>query len=178
MENAMMRRVAVACLLMALVGCDAGRDPSVVPRHSAAEGVVREFCQLDYDGARLDDRRAAEWTALVTWKESGAADAFDVIDGFDVGAAQIAGARATVSVTYRLAGHVDGEQFEPAARSTGSVVFALEHRGDAWKISGPAPAPHVSRHAARESLGALLAIAGHGSDSERNLQAALRRLSE
>src|SRR5512146_2184338 len=84
------------------------RPLGAIPKSSAPQIVVREFCRLDYVGSRLAPETFARMKPLTTWKENPEWRALTVVSRYDMGDAAESFHSARVSVHYQVLG-----QFEP-----------------------------------------------------------------
>ena len=111
------------------------------------QGVVREFCQDDGLGERVNGRGWTNLAPLVAWALEPAWDHVVLISSYTVGAPRpdIQGTLA-VDVSYAVVGQLSALELD-ATVYVETVTFrvqALDAEG--WRIAGPPPAPHIFAH--------------------------------
>lgn len=102
----------------------------------APEDVVRRYCNLDEQGARLSSERWKETAALVTWPDEPGWDEVTVITGFRIASVKTTGDQSTVTVAYDVVG-VNGKTMRE------TVPFKLTRINKRWQITEPQIQPHA-----------------------------------
>jgi hypothetical protein len=130
------------------------------PTHAADPGpqnVVREFCQLDANGARLGSV-SRELSPLVGWIFEPAWDVVLFITGYQIGSTRpLEEGRLAVDVEYAVVGEATALGFEAVAYRD-RVTFVLDTPDEiSWRIQSPMVPPHVfaARMAADDVVAAL-----------------------
>ena len=137
----MLRRIPI--LLVLVVGVCFAQIRDVLPKPAAASAVVREFCRLDYTGARLS---ATSWTrmkSLTTWTDNPAWRRFRIVSRYDQ-TNTAAGARsARITVRYLPLGTFElGVGFSPDTEPD-DVEFTVRNVDEDWRIDTTNPDPLV-----------------------------------
>jgi hypothetical protein len=130
-------------------------------RRSAVESV-REYCKLDYEGARLQMSGYDQIGKLTDWDVEPGWDSAVVTKGFKIKSSLINGNDASVSVEYTKYGNLDGSEFL-GDQSTETITFRLRKVSDTWKLTSPKFPPHVSPSALVEHIGGLITTEGQKS---------------
>lgn len=153
-------RFPVVALLLAVLSVFS--DAQTASRQHASdtpESVVRAYCQLDFDGARMRSQSYDAVSKLILWHTEPGWDQSYVVRNFQIISVKKNGSRAAVKVEYRLVGHIDGGELKATPR-TERVTFVLTRsskewvwRNDepvlvrgklAWRITEPIIPPHSS----------------------------------
>jgi hypothetical protein len=108
--------------------------------------VVKEFCQLDYEGMRLSSHTYPAVRHLTTIEESEGWDTVVIIDKFDVTNTVITDNTAEVTVVYYVLGTADGDGLKET-KAVKTVTFKLGKNSKGWKITYPDLEPHISKDA-------------------------------
>lgn len=157
------------CLAIMFSGPNWASQPKsqAKPEAPGPREVVRNFCQLDADGARWDSETVGQVWPLVAWEEIPDTDIAVVISSFRIVSLKETGNKAIVTVKYNVLGTLGGEGFALERRSE-TIKFQLLKINGKWKIVNPrvvetdqpiAPAnvygtpiayPHISLWRARE----------------------------
>jgi hypothetical protein len=126
------------------------------------EEVVRQYCDLDFEGARLSSEGFSKLAGLYSWPGEPGWDRLTVIKRFHVnGAKQIDARHAVVPVEYVQVGTL-GDAFTPSEK-TENVRFRLIKKGSDWLITSPIIQPHVSPSAAMHHIEGLIRDEGEES---------------
>ena len=106
--------------------------------------VVRAFCKLDFEGARLSSRTWNKISPYVAWEEEPGWDVALAIKHYDIGKVVVSRQRAVVTVRYDIArscpdsfGPTQLEQFE-------RTELILVKQSDSWVIDSKLMYPRVS----------------------------------
>jgi hypothetical protein len=136
--------------------------------------VVRQYCRLDAEGARLssDNPNVEQYFALVKWPDEPGWDGAVVVRNFAVTHSKPGQSRSAVTVRYFVLGDMDGATVTDSKHHTELVTFTLTKSGGTWKIDGPLIPPHISVHAAIASLQSLLRTE-RSSEQRRQLRAGI-----
>jgi hypothetical protein len=150
-------RKASRCLLLtilfcSLLGVTEGTD-------SAAVRVVRRYCQLDSEGARLGAGSDGQIQELSEWDAEPGWDTTVVIKSYRTKLQQSDATHTSVLVTYDEYGKLDGNQFS-AQQTSEEVVFTLTKVGSGWKIRSPKLPPHVRPAALVAHINHIIAVEG------------------
>jgi hypothetical protein len=124
--------------------------------------IVKRYCELDYDGARLKSESFPAMDKLQSWKVEPGWDQTIIVKSFTIKSHTIHGTSAVVSVEYALAGLLDGEEFQSKPEIQ-SIDFKLKRIGDSWRITGPVITPHVSPAAMQKHIDGLVKLEGQES---------------
>jgi hypothetical protein len=108
------------------------------------QNVVRQFCRLDANGARLVAGRWREVASLVAWPLDPAWDHVVFITGYQIGTTRaLDDGQLAVDVDYGVVGEATAFGFE-AASHTDRVTFVLDTPDEVhWRIISPMVAPRV-----------------------------------
>jgi hypothetical protein len=117
-----------------------------------ATQLLEEYCELDFDGARLSSTTGAQVWSMVAWENEPGWDSVKLVEGFTVGAPKVHGNRIEIPVIYEVVGTAVGPQVTRFAKELETVKFELESAGGTWKIMGPIIPPHVSLAAHERAL--------------------------
>jgi hypothetical protein len=117
------------------------------PIHAADPGpqnVVREFCRLDANGARLGSHAWREIAPLLAWPFDPAWDRVVFVTGYQIGPTRaLEEGRLAVDVDYGVVGEASALGFEPLSYRE-RVTFTLDTADEIrWHIVTPMLPPHV-----------------------------------
>ena len=128
------------------------------PGERSPASVVREYCRLDLEGARLSSNNpdSEKYFALVAWPDEPGWDGAIVIRNFAVTRSSSGQALAEVTVKYSVLGTLSGAAVTASPRHEESVTFTLKRSGSTWKIERPLISPHISVNAAIATLRGVL----------------------
>jgi len=131
---------AASVLLLATLA--AARSATAV--ESGPQGIVRQFCQADALGRRVNMRGWPDLMPIVSWPFEPAWDFAILITGYDVGSPRPAqsGGALEVDVRYTVVGQVSALGFDTNAYIE-TVTFRVHAPDEGWRIIGPPPPPHV-----------------------------------
>jgi len=149
--------------------------PSQQPRMRPLD-VVKEYCRLDFDGARLSTETWKNVQPLVAWTGEPGWDTVTVVSGFQVEETQQSPRMAMVTATFKVLGTLAGDGLTVGKRKPEVVEFELRHINGAWKISKPVIMPHVSVASASKNIQHLIALEPKGADRKHNLESLLQQL--
>lgn len=132
--------LAVALVLTVATGL-------VLPARAADPGpqnLVREFCQLDANGARLVANGWNDLAPLVAWPFDPAWDEVRFITGYQIGTTRaLEDGRLAVEVDYSVVGEASAAGFEPVSYLD-RVTFVLGTADEIhWRVLSPMLAPRV-----------------------------------
>jgi hypothetical protein len=182
-----MRRIAIAvtAALATMLFATAIGMPAVPPagRDGAKRkpaDVVKEYCQLDLQGARLSGETWSRVAPLVGWEDEPGWDSAILASGYHVQSTTVRPDHASVIVVFRVLGSLeDDKPFAPARKGKYETIsFHLERAGDSWKIVRPVIPPHVSLRSMMEHLRGLLAHEENGSERKQTLEEQLHQLEK
>ena len=111
------------------------------------EEVVSKYCQLDFEGARLNGSTWSKVYPLITWEEEAGWDVVVPIKNFKITSTSQEKNNATVKVQYDFEREVHGVNPDQLTYKQKIVDFKLIKQGDTWKINSPKIYPHVSAEA-------------------------------
>ncbi|NTW57539.1 MAG: hypothetical protein HGB21_01205 [Nitrospirae bacterium] len=118
--------------------------------------VVRNYCNLDAEGARLggstasDSKQRSIWE-LVTWEDEPGWDSVVAITGFRLLDAREEKDSAVVRVQYDVLGDIAGSRItvadrnnpsDPILKSWQTTDFHLKRTPKGWRIASPVMKPH------------------------------------
>jgi hypothetical protein len=132
-----LQRVAVAAVvLLAMASSNAfALDPLK---------LVRDFCRADALGDRLDPRKLAALSALVSWPLEPAWDRIFLIKGYQISTPRQEENDVAVDVTYTVAAEVRAGKVSHDERlEVRTFRMALDESTGTWRILGPPRGPHV-----------------------------------
>jgi hypothetical protein len=139
-----MSRKASATLLAACVVL--GTALPVAAVKSGPQAVVRQFCQADGLGQRV---QIAEWAAiapLVTWSLEPAWDHVVLIGGYEVDSPRtLEDGGVAIEVRYAVIGEVSALGLDTAVHRE-TVEFRMEAANGVWRVLGPPLPPHIFAH--------------------------------
>ena len=167
--------LAAACVVLVARGVVAKS-----PRKSATPSdVVRQYCELDMEGARLSSQNphVAKVFSLVTWSEEPGWDSATVIRGFEVVGVRAGRQTSAVTVRYEVLGEMSGVSVATSRRIPELVTFVVRRSETGWKIDRPLIRPHISADAAIAALNDLLRVETNAQRKEQ-LRDALAVLSQ
>jgi hypothetical protein len=169
--------LAIIFVILTSIVCSAQlRNP--FPKPEAAQNVVREFCRLDYQGARLSPEGWARVKPLTTWSDNPAWRYFEVISRYDQLDDNTSLHSARVTVRYlRLGSFEMGVGFTPA-RDTQDVQFSVKEIDQGWRIDTTDPdplQPQVSKSVAVQWLQAKLKTSTDPGE-KASIESALKQL--
>jgi hypothetical protein len=145
------------CLLLVTILCCLLL--SVTEAAESALRIVRRYCQLDSEGARLGAGSDGQIQKLSEWEAEPGWDSAVVIKSYRTKLQQSDATHASVLVTYDEYGKLDGDQFT-ARQTSEEVVFALTKVGSGWKIRSPKLPPHVRPAALVAHINHIIALEG------------------
>jgi hypothetical protein len=127
------------------------------------QNLVRQFCQLDANGARLIAGRWNEIAPLVAWPFHPAWDQISFITGYEISSTRaLEEGRLAVDVDYSVVGEASAFGFEPVSYID-RVTFVLATSDEIhWSILGPMIAPRVFGN--RVSVEDVVATLRNGRD--------------
>jgi hypothetical protein len=132
-------RVSVPLVLGAVLAI---ARPSVAVENGP-QGVVRQFCQADALGRRVNVGGWSDFAPIVGWSFEPAWDSVALISGYAVGAPRPSeGTALEVDVRYTVIGHVSALGFDTDAHVE-TVTLRVHAPEDGWRIVGPPPTPHL-----------------------------------
>jgi len=180
-----MRRTASSRTVTLLTAVMATASISVptnaAPRNGASRkpaNVVKEYCRLDSEGARLSSETWPRVAPLVGWEEEPGWDTATLVSRYRIESTAVGPDHATVIVVFRILGRLeDDEPIAPASKYE-TLAFRLERAGADWKIVRPVRPPHVTVRSMIEHLRALLQHEKNESDQKEKLEKQLRQLEE
>jgi hypothetical protein len=105
--------------------------------------VVKAYCQLDLQGARLASSGFPELANLYAWEEEPGWDTAIIVKSFQVKSVKTNGNNATVVVEYVQLGNMAGETLT-LKQGDDQISFKLKKSSGSWRIVAPVMAPHVS----------------------------------
>jgi len=134
------------------------REDRSTPRKVSPASVVRDYCKLDFEGARLSSESSdfEKYFALVAWPDEPGWDGAVVIRNFRIVLSGSAQPVSKVTVRYVVLGNMSGARVTASPQHEEGVTFVLKRSGDTWKIEHPLIPPHISVHAAIVALSSLL----------------------
>jgi hypothetical protein len=150
-----MTRKGSATILFACVV--AGAVAPVTAVESGPRVVVREFCQADGFGQRVQIAGWAAIAPLVTWPLEPAWDHVVLIDGYQVDSPHpVEDGGVAIEVRYTVLGEVSALGLDTAVHVE-AVEFRLNVVNGGWRVLGPPLPPHifayrVDTNAVRHSL--------------------------
>ncbi len=152
-----------------------GQFRPLIPNAEPAKNAVREFCRLDFSGARLTADGWSRIKPLTTWKDNPEWHGFTVVSRFEQQEASPSIHSAKVTVRYLVLGRYQpGAGFveDPGAQS---AEFRLKDVDGSWRIDSidPMIEPHVSRVRAVEWLRTALA-----TEKDPGVRAAMQKALE
>lgn len=116
--------------------------PSVAVENGP-QGVVRQFCQADALGLRVNVSGWPYFAPIVSWSFEPAWDAVVLISGYAVDAPRPSeGTALEVDVRYTVIGHVSALGFDTDTHVE-TVTLRVHAPEDGWRIVGPPPMPHL-----------------------------------
>ena len=145
-----------------------------------ATAVVRRYCQLDFDGARLSSESWNQVKDLIAWQAEPGWDTAVVVSSLEETMVTRRGSTAIITVKYDVLGHsggLDGQEFMAEPKEE-MVSFTVYSHGQNWLIERPVIPPHVSPTAMINLVQDLLAREKEPSDRKRRLEASLRSLQQ
>jgi hypothetical protein len=138
--------------------------PAIHAADPGPQNVVRDFCRLDANGARLASHGWREIAPLVGWPFDPAWDQIQFITGYQIGSTRpLEEGRLAIDVEYGVVGEASALGFEPVSHRE-RVTFILDTPDEIhWRIISPMVPPHVfgARFMADEIVATLKD--GHGS---------------
>jgi hypothetical protein len=150
------RKVSRCLLLVTILCCSL---LSVTEAAESALRIVRRYCQLDSEGARLRGGSDGQIQELSEWEAEPGWDSAVVIKSYRTRLQQSDASHASVSVMYEEYGKLDGNQFS-ANQTTEEVVFTLTKVGPDWKIRSPKLPPHVRPAALVAHINHIISVEG------------------
>jgi len=150
------RKVSRCLLLVTILCCSL---LSVIEAAESALRIVRRYCQLDSEGARLGGGSDGQIQELSEWEEEPGWDSVVVIKSYRTKLQQIDATHTSVLVTYEEYGKLEGNQFS-AQQTSEEVVFTLTKVGSDWKIRSPKLPPHVRPAALVAHINHIMAVEG------------------
>lgn len=124
--------------------------------------VVRAFCKLDFEGARLEAANYPKIAKLYSWKGEPGWDTALIVKSFRVKPVANNGNTASVIVEYTQYGELAGEEFH-LKEGANAARFKLKKISGSWRIIAPVIPPHVSVSAIRQHIEALVRDEGQES---------------
>jgi hypothetical protein len=147
------------------VGCLAWICLSTASLHAEKrlppEEVVKTYCRLDFEGARLGSSEFPEFGNLYSWEEEPGWDTAIIVKSFQVKSVKTNGNNATVVVEYVQLGKM-GETLT-LRQGDERINFKLKKSSGSWRIVAPVVAPHVSVLAMQHHIESL--VADEGADA-------------
>ena len=113
---------------------------------ASAKAVVEEYCELDYNGARIGGHPELNrrYSSLVSWEAEPGWDTVFIISSYHVGEPIKRGIFALVEVQYNVVGRSDQEEVTKGSAFQEKVEYRLARDGNIWKIDLGLVPPHVS----------------------------------
>lgn len=165
----------VMSILCFLPQCSNSGTPE---EQSSASAVVRQFCELDLNGVRLNSKSYAAILPLIAYDNEPGWDGLVVVSGYKIGKPQTGKDRIIVPVQYHVLGVMYGFQWTPAQEAQvkfksvaeSKKEFQMIKSGDTWKIAAPVMHPHVSVQATLNLLHPFFVQYANGqrSDGQEN----------
>jgi hypothetical protein len=120
----------------------------VTSRPAAADdplNTIRNFCQLDGLGARLQARTWPSIAPLVSWTLEPAWDRLLLISGYEVGTPHLKDSAVEIEVQYSVTGELHPGKVErhPPRIESRTFRLALDETTDIWRIAPPPPPPYL-----------------------------------
>lgn len=109
--------------LLSTLPCLAGSSPAE---------IVQQYCQYDFEGARLSSETWPQVAHLISWEVEPGWDIASGVAGFRVVSEKMSGNKATVQVLYLVTPNE-------------LVEFTLQKFDETWRIVSPIHQPHVSQ---------------------------------
>ena len=155
----MLRRFPIIFVLLVGSVISFAQIRDVLPKPAVASAVVRDFCRLDYTGARLSESGWARMKQLTTWTDNPAWRRFRVVSRYDQTNTDAGARSARITVRYLPVGTFEmGIGFAPESGPY-DVDFTVRPLDETWRIDSTSPdplMPQVSRPAAVQWLQAKL----------------------
>lgn len=133
-----LRKIVVAAMCMLSMTSSFGDDLS-------PSEVVKRYCELDANGARLSSETYGDVRQLMAWEDDRDEPGWDglkVIDGFEVIREEITGKEAKVVVRYNIL--AEGGVYELDVQKTSEdLEIALVRRPDGWRLVNYVPLPRI-----------------------------------
>jgi hypothetical protein len=142
-QLAMMRKGSATIVFVCVVVGAAARGTA---GESGPQAVVRQFCQADGLGQRV---QVAGWAAvapLVTWSLEPAWDHVVLIGGYQVDSPHpVEDGGVAIEVRYAVIGEVSASGLDTAVHLE-TVEFRMDAANGAWRVLGPPLPPHIFAH--------------------------------
>ncbi|PYU35098.1 MAG: hypothetical protein DMG28_03845 [Acidobacteria bacterium] len=138
--------------------------------------VVKEYCRLDFEGARLSSDTRSQVASLIAWEEERGWDQAVIVSKYRVTNVVVRGNHATARVEFKVLGRLEGDEPFVLGRRVEAVHFGLERTEDVWKIENPIIAPHVSVHSMIQHVRGRIEHEKEGSEHRAELEEQLRQL--
>jgi len=181
----LMRRNVITSAAELLTMLVAAAGLVLLPQASSAGGakgkpadVVKEYCRLDSQGARLSSANWPRVAPLVSWEEEPGWETATIISRYRIQSTTVRPDHAIVIVVFRIIGQLEDDKPFASKRKYETLAFRLERAGDSWKIVRPVAPPHVSARAMMEHLRGLIEREKAGSERREELEGQLRHLAE
>jgi len=95
---------------LALLGAVVVGGEAMANRQTTSpSGVVRKYCQLDFDGSRLSSAMWKRVSPLVSWEDEPGWDTYTVVSGFQILSEKQSKDEATISVSFSVVGTMSGD---------------------------------------------------------------------
>ncbi len=139
-----MSRKASATVLAACVVLGTGVPVAGV--ESGPQAVVRQFCQADGLGQRVQIAGWAAIAPLVTWSLEPAWDHVVLIGGYEVDSPRtLEDDSVAIAVRYAVIGEVSALGLDTAVHME-TVEFRMDAANGVWRVLGPPLPPHIFAH--------------------------------
>jgi len=140
------------------------------------KGVVKEYCRLDFEGARLSSETRSQVASLIAWEEERGWDQAVIVSKYRVTNVVVRGNHGTARVEFKVLGRLEGDEPFIPGRRLEAVHFGLERTGDVWKIKNPIVPPHVSVRSMIQQLRGQIEQEKEGSEHRAQMEEQLRQL--
>jgi len=128
--------VLAACVVL-------GTGVPVAGVESGPQAVVRQFCQADGLGQRVQIAGWAAVAPLVTWSLEPAWDHVVLIGGYEVDSPRrLEDGGVAIAVRYAVIGEVSALGLDTAAHME-TVEFRMDVANGVWRVLGPPLPPHI-----------------------------------
>lgn len=170
-------RGGLLSVLLVSAGFTAGLETARGERQRLRpKDVVKEYCRLDFEGARLSSETRSQVASLIAWEEERGWDQAVIVSKYRVTNVVVRGNHATARVEFKVLGRLEGDEPFVPGRRLEAVHFGLERAEDVWKIENPIIAPHVSVRSMIQHLRGWIEHEKEGSEHRADLEEQLRQL--
>jgi hypothetical protein len=151
-------RLLCSIALLCCFAGSVGAQSTISASDNSPVSIVRRYCNLDLDGARLSSQNPNNdaITKLATWPIEPGWDTTVVVNAFEIVSTSTGPKQSSVTVRYSVLGNMFGAKVAQSQKQKELVTFVLTKSPGGWLIQRPLIAPHVSVSAAIFALHSLL----------------------